>query len=224
MTWAVNVAAPFLLTACLLEAVGERVVVVSSISAASSIDWANLQQVRLCGLGLSPGLGWVWPCLRIPAGLPAGRTACCSLTGERNLHPTPAGAKSALQCRFTPPEDSALTEAHSQSQPLHSSLLLCVTTLLPPPCLPLSLPPQERGFSSHNAYSLSKLAEQLFTFELADRLRAAGSPVTCNCLDPGCWAREGRTCVGRAGLGGVQPRLLLATAGQPRTRCAGGYM
>ena len=45
--------------------------------------------------------------------------------------------------------------------------------------------PQERGFSSHNAYSLSKLAEQLFTFELANRLRAAGSPVTCNCLDPG---------------------------------------
>ncbi|PRW20919.1 short chain dehydrogenase reductase family [Chlorella sorokiniana] len=87
LTWAVNVAAPFLLTACLLEAVRERVVVVSSISAASSIDWGNLQQ--------------------------------------------------------------------------------------------------ERGFSAHNAYSLSKLAEQLFTFELADRLRAAGSPVTCNCLDPG---------------------------------------
>ena len=54
---------------------------------------------------------------------------------------------------------------------------------------------QERGYSAHNAYSLSKLAEQLFTFELAERLRAAGSPVTCNCLDPGgaccstccCW-------------------------------------
>ena len=45
LTWAVNVAAPFLLTACLLGAVRERVVVVSSISAASSLDWGNLQQV-----------------------------------------------------------------------------------------------------------------------------------------------------------------------------------
>lgn len=60
MTWAVNVAAPFLLTACLLEAVKERVVVVSSISAASSIDWSNLQQARLCGLGLSLLPRWVW--------------------------------------------------------------------------------------------------------------------------------------------------------------------
>lgn len=54
-------------------------------------------------------------------------------------------------------------------------------------------PLQERGFSAHSAYSLSKLAEQLCTFQLAARLRAAGSAVTCNCLDPGwvclsaCW-------------------------------------
>lgn len=45
MTWAVNVAAPFLLTSLLLGAVRERVVNVSSISAASSLDWGNLQQV-----------------------------------------------------------------------------------------------------------------------------------------------------------------------------------
>lgn len=42
---------------------------------------------------------------------------------------------------------------------------------------------QERGFSSHDSYSLSKLAMQLFTKELADRL--GSSPVTANCLDPG---------------------------------------
>ena len=47
MTWAVNVAAPFLLTGCLLDVVAERVVNVSSISAASSLDFDNLQQVPL---------------------------------------------------------------------------------------------------------------------------------------------------------------------------------
>lgn len=46
MTWAVNVAAPFLLTSLLLGAVRERVVNVSSISAAGSLDWGNLQQVN----------------------------------------------------------------------------------------------------------------------------------------------------------------------------------
>lgn len=44
---------------------------------------------------------------------------------------------------------------------------------------------QEKGFDSHDAYSLSKLASMLFTYELARRLKAAGSPVTANCLDPG---------------------------------------
>lgn len=87
MTWAVNVAAPFLLTACLLGTLRQRIVNVASISAASSLDFDNLQQ--------------------------------------------------------------------------------------------------ERGFSAHGAYSLSKLADILFTYELSARLQAAGSPVTCNCLDPG---------------------------------------
>jgi NAD(P)-dependent dehydrogenase (short-subunit alcohol dehydrogenase family) len=49
LTWAVNVAAPFLLTACLLPAVTDRVVNVASISAASSIDFGNLQQVGWLG-------------------------------------------------------------------------------------------------------------------------------------------------------------------------------
>lgn len=43
MTWAVNVAAPFLLTAELLDAVSGRIVNVSSISLADRIDWDNTQ-------------------------------------------------------------------------------------------------------------------------------------------------------------------------------------
>lgn len=42
---------------------------------------------------------------------------------------------------------------------------------------------QERGFSSHNSYSLSKLASQFFTRDLAEILKPNG--VTVNCLDPG---------------------------------------
>lgn len=43
MTWAVNVAAPFLLTAELLDAISGRVLNVSSISLADRIDWDNTQ-------------------------------------------------------------------------------------------------------------------------------------------------------------------------------------
>lgn len=42
---------------------------------------------------------------------------------------------------------------------------------------------QEKGFSSHNSYSLSKLASMMFTFELAELLKPRG--VAVNCLDPG---------------------------------------
>lgn len=45
MTWAVNVLAPFLLTSLLKDIVTQRIVNVSSISASSSIDFDNLQQV-----------------------------------------------------------------------------------------------------------------------------------------------------------------------------------
>ena len=44
-TWAVNVMAPFLLTSLLLDHVKDRIVNVSSISAGSSMDFNNLQQV-----------------------------------------------------------------------------------------------------------------------------------------------------------------------------------
>ena len=45
-TWAVNVLAPFVLTACLSSRIRDRVINVSSISASSSIDWNNLQQEK----------------------------------------------------------------------------------------------------------------------------------------------------------------------------------
>jgi NAD(P)-dependent dehydrogenase (short-subunit alcohol dehydrogenase family) len=41
----------------------------------------------------------------------------------------------------------------------------------------------ERGYTGYDAYALSKLADVLFTFELAERL--AGTGVTANCLHPG---------------------------------------
>ena len=45
MTWAVNVLAPFLLASLLQDAVSERIVNVSSISAGRGLDWDNLNQV-----------------------------------------------------------------------------------------------------------------------------------------------------------------------------------
>ena len=44
MTFGVNVAAPYLLTSLLLDIISDRIVNVASISAASSIDFGNLQQ------------------------------------------------------------------------------------------------------------------------------------------------------------------------------------
>ncbi len=41
----------------------------------------------------------------------------------------------------------------------------------------------EKHFDGHSAYSLSKLANVLFAYELAERLR--GSGITSNCLTPG---------------------------------------
>src|ERR1019366_10268049 len=54
----------------------------------------------------------------------------------------------------------------------------------------------ERGFSGYGAYGSSKLANVLFTVELARRL--AGSHVTTNALHPGVIA----TKLLRAGFGG----------------------
>ena len=46
LTWQVNVLAPYVLTSLLLDSVKERIVNVSSISAASRMDFDNLNQVR----------------------------------------------------------------------------------------------------------------------------------------------------------------------------------
>lgn len=45
MTWQVNVMAPFLLTSLLFDRIKDRVVIVSSMSAGSHIDFDNLNQV-----------------------------------------------------------------------------------------------------------------------------------------------------------------------------------
>mmetsp|Transcript_49938 Transcript_49938/g.159821 ORF Transcript_49938/g.159821 Transcript_49938/m.159821 type:complete len:165 (-) Transcript_49938:1265-1759(-) len=41
----------------------------------------------------------------------------------------------------------------------------------------------EKGYSAHMAYSMTKLANAMFTYDLARILEGTG--VTCNCLDPG---------------------------------------
>lgn len=46
LTWAVNVLAPFLLTSLLWRHVTSRIVTTASISAASHLDMANLQQEK----------------------------------------------------------------------------------------------------------------------------------------------------------------------------------
>lgn len=43
---------------------------------------------------------------------------------------------------------------------------------------------QEKGFSAHGSYALSKIAMMAFTAKLAKRLQKHGGP-TVNCLDPG---------------------------------------
>jgi len=42
---------------------------------------------------------------------------------------------------------------------------------------------QEKGYSAHNAYSISKLADAMIAYELAERLESKG--ITVNTLDPG---------------------------------------
>ncbi|KAL4426178.1 hypothetical protein ABPG77_007460 [Micractinium sp. CCAP 211/92] len=48
-TWAVNVASPFLLTALLTDLITDRIIDVSSISLADTLDWDNLQAEREYG-------------------------------------------------------------------------------------------------------------------------------------------------------------------------------
>lgn len=55
---------------------------------------------------------------------------------------------------------------------------------------------QEKGFSGHNAYSASKLANLMYSVELASVMKPRG--VTVNCVHPGVVA----TNVLRDGWGG----------------------
>jgi NAD(P)-dependent dehydrogenase (short-subunit alcohol dehydrogenase family) len=54
--------------------------------------------------------------------------------------------------------------------------------------IPLEDLQYKRGYKAYRAYSDTKLANVLFTYELARRL--AGSGVTCNCLHPGVVATD----------------------------------
>lgn len=60
---------------------------------------------------------------------------------------------------------------------MHTSLWLKLSTLCPPP--------PRICYSSHAAYSQSKLALVLFTYYLQEQLAAGGFPVTVNAVDPG---------------------------------------
>ena len=61
---------------------------------------------------------------------------------------------------------------------------------------------QEAGYerSGHAAYGLSKLALNMWSYKVADDLKAAGSNITLNCVDPGTvgtkllYAGWGETC------------------------------
>lgn len=74
-----NVAAPFLLTGELLDLVTERIVNVSSISMADSLDFEDLQQVQGAGRGGCEGFGHVL----------AGSHACL-VAGSQPLPRSPA--------------------------------------------------------------------------------------------------------------------------------------
>ncbi len=77
----------------------------------------------------------------------------------------------------------------------------------------------EKGFDGYGAYAVSKLANVLFTYELADRLR--GSGVTANCLHPGVigtkllWKGFGRG--GKSVAKGAETMVYLASAPEMET-------
>jgi NAD(P)-dependent dehydrogenase (short-subunit alcohol dehydrogenase family) len=79
----------------------------------------------------------------------------------------------------------------------------------------------EKGYSSYGAYGKSKLANVLFTRELAKRL--AGSGVTVNCLHPGVVASrfaQPRVVNGKAQGGDPSAASFLASQGIPPEKSA----
>lgn len=80
--------------------------------------------------------------------------------------------------------------------------------------LDLAIERGERRYDGHETYATSKLANVLFTFELAERLRGTG--VTANCLHPGGvntkLLRAGFGAGGMSPAEGARTSVYLATA------------
>lgn len=86
LTWAVNVLSPFLLTSLLLDRITKSIITTASISAASSIDWADLQGER----GYSAHSAY-------------SRSKLCNLVFTLRLADMLAGAGSALTANTLDP-------------------------------------------------------------------------------------------------------------------------
>lgn len=77
---------------------------------------------------------------------------------------------------------------------------------------------QEKGFSGHNAYSVSKLANLMFSNELAPLMKQQG--VTVNCVHPGIIA----TNVLHDGWGGGGSDAKVQLAFAPGAACLLAHM
>ena len=66
---------------------------------------------------------------------------------------------------------------------------------------------QEKGFSGHNAYSASKLANLMYSVELASIMKPRG--VTVNCVHPGVVATN--VLQGGWGGGGISAKVMMLT-------------
>lgn len=166
MTWAVNVAAPFLLTGELLPLISERIINVTSISLADSIDFDNLQQVSatidqewlmVVGTSLSEALGFSY----------GGRT-------HLELHRT--GTSDGKQVFLAWHSVAAYAGGHPSLVNPEALVSQKETT---------RWEMQEKGYGrgGHAAYGLSKLAINMLTYKLARKMELTS--VTVNAIDPG---------------------------------------
>ena len=77
---------------------------------------------------------------------------------------------------------------------------------------------QDKGYKSFDVYGETKLANILFTFELARRL--SGTGVTANCLAPGFFASEMTEQYAPGYLDTMMQRVPMARKGDPEELAA----